>query len=62
MTKAIKRVKGNDGNTVGTRHNNPMLDTSEYTIEMPNGSSQELTDNINLCEHRLSDDISGQFL
>ena len=26
--KVIKRVKGNDGNPVGTRHNKPMLDTS----------------------------------
>ena len=46
MAKVIKRVKGNDGNPVGTRHNNPMLDTSEYTVEMYYGSSQELTTNI----------------
>ena len=46
MAKLIKRVKGNDGNPVGTRHNNPMLDTSEYTVEMSDGSSQELTANI----------------
>ena len=38
--------KGNDGNPVVTRHNNPMLDTSEYTVEMSDGSSQELTANI----------------
>ena len=37
MTKVIKRVKGNDVNLVGTRHNNPMLDTSEYTVEMSDG-------------------------
>ena len=46
MAKLIKRVKGNNVNPVGTRHNNPMLDTSEYTIEMSDGSSQELTSNI----------------
>ena len=31
---------------MGTRNNNPMLDTSEYTVEMSDGSSQELTANI----------------
>ena len=46
MAKVIKRVKGNGGNTVGRRHNNPMLDTSEYTVEISDGSSQELTSNI----------------
>ena len=45
MAKVIKQVKGNYGNQVGTRHNNPMLDTSEYTVEMSDGSSQELTYN-----------------
>ena len=44
--KVIKRVKGNNGNPVGTQHNKPMLDTSEYTVEMYDGSPQELTDNI----------------
>ena len=46
MAKFIKRVKGNDGNPVGTQHNNTMLDTSEYTVEMYDGSSQEITANI----------------
>ena len=46
MAKFIKHVKGNDGNLVVTRHNNPMLDTSEYTVEISNGSSQELIANI----------------
>ena len=32
MIKVIKRVKGNYGNKMGTRHNNPMLDTSEYNV------------------------------
>ena len=46
MAKLIKRVKGNDGNPVGTRHNTTILDTSEYTVEMSDGSSKELTANI----------------
>ena len=31
---------------MGTQHNKPMLNTSEYTVEMSDGSSQELTVNI----------------
>ena len=46
MAKVIKQVKGNDGNLVGTIHNHSMLDTSEYTVEISDGSSQELTANI----------------
>ena len=46
MAKVIKRLKGNNSNPVGTLHNNPILNTSEYTIEMYDGSSQELNDNI----------------
>ena len=46
MAKVIKLVKGNDGNPVGKQHNNPMLDTSEFTVEMSDGSSQKLTANI----------------
>ena len=46
MAKVIKQVKGNDGNPVGTQYNNPMLVTSEYTVEMSDGSSQKLTSNI----------------
>ena len=46
MAKVIKRVKGNDVNPVLTRHNNPLLDTSEYTVEISDESSQELTVNI----------------
>ena len=46
MAKVIKQVKGNDGNLVGTIHNHSMLDTSEYTVEMSDSSSQELSANI----------------
>ena len=46
MAKVIKRVKGNDGKPVGTRNSNPILDTSEYVVEMSDGSTQELTANL----------------
>ena len=44
--KVLKRVKGNNGDPVGKRHNNPIFDTSEYTVEIHDGSSKELTTNI----------------
>ena len=46
MAKVIKRVKGNDGNPIGTKHSNPVLDSSEYVVEMSDGSTQELTANL----------------
>ena len=46
MAKVIKCVKGNNGNPVGTLHNNTMLDNSEYIVEMSDVSSQGLTANI----------------
>ena len=46
MAKVTKRVKGNYGNTVGTWNNKSILDTSEYTDEIFDGSSQELTTKI----------------
>ena len=46
MGKVIKRLKGNGGKPVGNRHDNPMLDTLEYSIHMSDSSTQELTANI----------------
>ena len=46
MAKVIKQVKGNNGNQAGTRHSNPILDTSEHNVEMSDGSSHELTASI----------------
>ena len=46
MGKVIKRVRGNDGRPIGRHNNNPMMDTTEYEVEMADGHIQELTANI----------------
>ena len=46
MGKVLKRVKGNDGAAVGTSNSNPMLDTSEYEVQFPDGHVEELTANV----------------
>lgn len=46
MGKVIKRIKGNDGKPKGNRHDNPLLDTSEYAVEMSDGTTHELTANL----------------
>jgi len=35
--KVIKRAKGEDGNRIGLQKSNPLLDTREYKILMPDG-------------------------
>lgn len=42
----IKRAKGEDGNVIGTRHSNPMLDTRRYQVRFTDGSHQELAANL----------------
>ena len=43
--KVIKRARGEDGNPIGRRNQNPILDTREYEVEMPNGTIAEYTAN-----------------
>jgi hypothetical protein len=40
-----RRKRDNDGNPVGVRHSNPILDTREYEVEFPDGSVDVLTAN-----------------
>ena len=42
----VKRAKGESGNPLGKRHNNPMLDTREYSVQFADGSYRELTANL----------------
>jgi hypothetical protein len=42
--KVIKRARG-DGNPIGRRNMNPILDTREYEVELPDGSVSEYTAN-----------------
>jgi len=44
--REIKRVKGNDGKPLGTSHTNPLIDTSEYLIEMSDGSTDQYAANV----------------
>ena len=44
--RVIKRVKGNDRKPLGTSHTNPLIDTSEYLIEMSDGSTDQYAANV----------------
>ncbi len=45
MARVVKRIKGNDGNAIGSSYN-PLLDHSEYLVEFSDGTTKELTANI----------------
>jgi len=40
------RKRDADGNPVGRRHQNPLLDTREYEVEFPDGSTEVVTANL----------------
>ena len=42
----VKRSKGNDGNPIGRRHENPFLDTRQYEIELSDGTTEEYYANV----------------
>jgi hypothetical protein len=44
--RVIKRARGEDGNPIGIRNNNPILDTRAYEVEMPDGSTAEYAANV----------------
>ena len=44
--KVIKRARGQDGNPIGIRNSNPLLDTREYTVEFSDGSTAEYSANV----------------
>ena len=48
MTKGCvaKRIRDDSGNPVGRAHDNPILDTREYTVEFDDGDVSELTANL----------------
>jgi len=48
-----KQVRGVDGNPVGIRNNNPLLDTRQYEVQFGDGSIQEYTTNL-IAENMLS--------
>jgi len=44
--KVISRKRDADGNPVGRRHHNPILDTREYEVEFPDGAVDTFTANL----------------
>jgi hypothetical protein len=44
--KIIKRAKGNDGNPIGRRNDNPFLDTRQYEVELSDGTTEEYYANV----------------
>ena len=44
--KVIKRARDNEGNPVGTKNDNPILDTRSYQVEFPDGNIAEYSANI----------------
>ena len=53
MARVIKRVKDNDGNAIGTDRDNPLMNTSMYEVEFPDGQTAELQYNI-IAENMMS--------
>ena len=46
FAKVNKRLKDHRGNPIGTRNNNPMLDTLMHEVECHDGSKQALVANV----------------
>lgn len=44
--RVTKRMRNNNGVPIGTRHDNPMLDSREYEVEFDDGSTQEYFANV----------------
>jgi len=44
--QVLKRMHDEDGNPVGQRHNNPLLDTWHYEVQFGDGSLVEYTANL----------------
>ena len=44
--KVIKRAKDNNGNPIGKKHSNPLLDTREYECEMEDGTVMRYNANV----------------
>jgi len=49
--KVVKRAKGEDGNPIGRRHQNPLLDTHEYIVEQRPNMLQMLL--LKTCTHNV---------
>ena len=43
--RVTKRARDNDGNVIGGAHENPIVDTRKYVVEVENGEEAELSAN-----------------
>ena len=46
MGRVTKRAHDSDGNPLGTAHENPILDTRQYIVELNDGDEAELAANV----------------
>ena len=46
MGRVTKRARESDGNPLGTAHENPILNTSQYIVQFNDGDEAELAVNI----------------
>ena len=53
LGKITQRKRDMNGNPIGKRHSNPLLDTREYVVEFPDGEIAEYTTNV-IAEHLYS--------
>jgi hypothetical protein len=53
--EVVRRKRDHNGRPLGVRNTNPMLDTREYEVQFPDGSSQSYTANI------IAENIYSQF-
>ncbi len=60
IAKVLWRKRNLDGNFIGRRHTNPMLDSRVFTVEFPDGEQQDVAFNV-LAEHLYSQvDVDGK--
>ena len=46
MGRVTKRPRDSDGNPLGTAHENPILGTCQYIVELNDGDEAELAANV----------------
>ena len=44
--RVVKRARDSEGRPIGKRHDNPLLDTREYEVELPDGSTAQYMANV----------------
>ena len=61
--RVVGRKRDHDGNPVGRRNENPILDTREYTVEFEDGSTDSYAANV-IAENMFSqvDEHGNEFL